>query len=68
MEKIVEQRLPQIKQLMQQYGVEKPYLFGSAARGSRISTYYNIFDGYFITQILLFDLYRYFKMKFNDTE
>jgi predicted nucleotidyltransferase len=49
MEKIVEQRLPQIKQLMQQYGVEKPYLLGSAARGSRISTYYNIFDGYIIT-------------------
>src|SRR4051812_27726356 len=34
MEKIVEQRLPQIKQLMQQYGVEKAYLFGSAARGA----------------------------------
>ncbi|MCW3106496.1 MAG: polymerase, beta-like region [Segetibacter sp.] len=34
MEKIVEQRLPEIKRLMQQYGVEKAYLFGSAAAGT----------------------------------
>ncbi len=34
MEKIVEQHLPQIKKLMQQYGVETAYLFGSAARGT----------------------------------
>ncbi len=34
MEKIIEQNLPQIKQLMQQYGVEKAYLFGSAAKGT----------------------------------
>ena len=33
MEKIVEQNLPQIKQLMLLYGVEHAYLFGSAARG-----------------------------------
>jgi predicted nucleotidyltransferase len=62
MEKIVEQRLPQIKQLMQQYGVEKAYLFGSAARGAMHE------NSDIITQILLFDLYRYFKMKFNDTD
>ena len=31
MEKIVAQNLPQIKQLMLQYGVEHAYLFGSAA-------------------------------------
>ncbi len=34
MEKLIEQNLPQIKQLMQQYGVEKAYLFGSAAKGT----------------------------------
>ncbi len=34
MEKIIEQNLPQIKQLMLQYGVEKAYLFGSAAKGT----------------------------------
>ncbi len=34
MEKLIEQNLPQIKQLMQQYGVEKSYLFGSAANGT----------------------------------
>lgn len=34
MEKIIEQNLPEIKQLMQQYGVEKAYLFGSAAKGT----------------------------------
>ncbi len=33
MEKIVEQYLPQIKQLMLQYGVERAFLFGSAATG-----------------------------------
>ncbi len=30
MEKTVEQNLPQIKQLLQQHGVEAAYLFGSA--------------------------------------
>jgi predicted nucleotidyltransferase len=30
----IEQQLPQIKQLMQQYGVEQAYLFGSAAKGT----------------------------------
>jgi predicted nucleotidyltransferase len=34
MEPTIAQLLPQIKQLMQQYGVEKAYLFGSAARGT----------------------------------
>ncbi len=34
MDKLVEQNLPQIKQLMQQYGVEKAYLFGSAVKGT----------------------------------
>ncbi len=34
MEKIVEQHLRQIKKLMQQYGVETAYLFGSAALGT----------------------------------
>ncbi len=34
MEKLIEQNLSQIKQLMQQYGVEKAYLFGSAAKGT----------------------------------
>ncbi len=34
MEKIIQQHLPQIKQLMQQYGVETAYLFGSAATGT----------------------------------
>lgn len=34
MEKLVGQNLPQIKQLMQRYGVEKAYLFGSAATGT----------------------------------
>jgi predicted nucleotidyltransferase len=34
MEKIVEQNLPKIKQLMQQFGVEKAYLFGSAVTGT----------------------------------
>jgi len=32
MEKTVEQNLPQIKRLLLQYGVERAYLFGSAAR------------------------------------
>jgi predicted nucleotidyltransferase len=31
MEKTVEQNLPQIKRLLLQYGVERAYLFGSAA-------------------------------------
>ncbi len=31
MEKVVEQNLSQIKQLMLQYGVERAFLFGSAA-------------------------------------
>ncbi len=34
MKKLIEQNLPQIKQLMQHYGVEKAYLFGSAAKGT----------------------------------
>lgn len=34
MEKLIEQHLPQIKQLLQQYGVENAYLFGSAASGT----------------------------------
>ncbi len=34
MEKLIEQHLPQIKKLMQQYGVESAYLFGSAASGT----------------------------------
>lgn len=34
MEKSIEQRLPQIKKLMLQYGVEAAYLFGSAAKGA----------------------------------
>ena len=34
MEKVVEQNLPEIKKLMLQYGVERAYLFGSAARGT----------------------------------
>jgi len=34
MEKIVEQNLPQIKQLMLHYGVERAYLFGSAVKGA----------------------------------
>ena len=34
MEKTVEQNLPQIKQLMQQFGVEQAYLFGSAVMGT----------------------------------
>ncbi len=32
MEKTVEQNLPQIKRLLLQYGVERAYLFGSAAK------------------------------------
>ncbi len=32
MEKMVEQCLPAIKQLLLQYGVERAYLFGSAAK------------------------------------
>ncbi len=31
MEKTVEQKLPQIRQLLQRYGVEAAFLFGSAA-------------------------------------
>ncbi len=34
MERIVEQHLPQIKALLQQYAVERAYLFGSAASGT----------------------------------
>ncbi len=34
MEKLIEQNLPEIKQLMKRYGVEKAYLFGSAAKGT----------------------------------
>ncbi len=34
MEKVVEQNLPQIKKLMLEYGVERVYLFGSAAKGT----------------------------------
>ena len=33
MEKAVELHLPQIKKLLLQYGVERAYLFGSAAKG-----------------------------------
>ena len=32
MGKVVAQNLPEIKQLMRQYGVERAYLFGSAAK------------------------------------
>lgn len=38
MEKLVEKYLPQIKQLLRQYGVERAYLFGSAARGTMTDT------------------------------
>lgn len=34
MEKAIEQQLPAIQQLMRKYGVEKAYLFGSAAKGT----------------------------------
>ncbi|MBL7719260.1 MAG: nucleotidyltransferase domain-containing protein [Flavipsychrobacter sp.] len=34
MQPSVEQHLPGIKQLMLQYGVERAYLFGSAAKGT----------------------------------
>ena len=34
MEKLVEQNLSQIKQLMRDFGVETAYLFGSAATGT----------------------------------
>lgn len=34
MEKTIEQKLPAIKQLMIQYGVEAAYIFGSAVKGS----------------------------------
>jgi uncharacterized protein len=34
MEQIVAQSLPEIKQLMLHYGVERAYLFGSAATGT----------------------------------
>jgi len=34
MEKIVEENMPQIKRLMLQYGVERAFLFGSAAKGA----------------------------------
>ena len=34
MDKVVEQNLPQIQQLMRHYGVESAYLFGSAARNT----------------------------------
>ena len=34
MEQAVAQHLPEIKQLLRQYGVEQAYLFGSAARGT----------------------------------
>ena len=34
MEPAIAIHLPQIKQLMQHYGVEQAYLFGSAARGT----------------------------------
>jgi predicted nucleotidyltransferase len=33
-EKIVEQHLPQIQELMRKYEVERAYLFGSAATGT----------------------------------
>ncbi len=34
MERFIEKFLPQIKGLLQQYGVERAYLFGSAAKGN----------------------------------
>lgn len=34
MEPTIAQLLPQIKQILRQYGVEQAYLFGSAARGT----------------------------------
>lgn len=34
MQPFIAQHLPQIKQLLQQYGVEEAFLFGSAARGT----------------------------------
>lgn len=34
MERIVEQHLPEIKQLMLQHGVDRAFLFGSAAKGT----------------------------------
>lgn len=34
METAIEQQLPAIRRLMQQYGVEQAYLFGSAAKGT----------------------------------
>ena len=34
MEKLVEQHLPEIKQLLLQFGVERAFLFGSAAKGT----------------------------------
>jgi predicted nucleotidyltransferase len=34
MQQQIELQLPQIKQLLQQYGVEQAYLFGSAAKGT----------------------------------
>ena len=34
MDRIVEQHLPEIKQLMLEHGVERAFLFGSAARGT----------------------------------
>ncbi|GAA4464061.1 nucleotidyltransferase domain-containing protein [Nemorincola caseinilytica] len=34
MDKVIEQHLPAIKQLMLRYGVERAYLFGSAAKGT----------------------------------
>jgi predicted nucleotidyltransferase len=33
-EKLIEQYLPQIKNLLKHYGVERAFIFGSAARGN----------------------------------
>ncbi len=34
MDALLQQHLPQIQQLMRQYGVQRAYLFGSAAKGT----------------------------------
>jgi len=34
MEKLIEENIPRIKQLMLHYGVERAFLFGSAAKGT----------------------------------
>ena len=34
MDKIIEEHLPEIKQLLNKFGVERAYIFGSAAKGT----------------------------------